>query len=86
MERLIEIIGLAPSELSLSEVMNRVQQEHNRVLSIFANWKVPEKVKKSRDKKKDAGTKKEVNALCMASGITPEQLIAILQANKEGKI
>ena len=88
MERLSEIIGPAPSEMSFEELLKKITLERYRISTILYTYRTapiaaPRKAGSPAKAKKV--TKTAVQKLMAAEGISAEELAAILKAKKEGK-
>jgi DNA-binding Xre family transcriptional regulator len=87
MDRLIPIIGRAPSEMPKEELLEVLQRERDRVRKVQEEWerlniKKPRKGKKKAAKPKGL-TPKKLDALCKQLGMTPQEIVELLKKQKE---
>ena len=57
MDQLVHIIGLAPSELSLSDLKVRLEEQRSRMRLAFEYFRAPQKTMRAQSPKKESLTK-----------------------------
>jgi len=79
MERIVNIIGRAPSEISDEELFERLTKERERVVTSLQNYRPA--AKKATRKPSISTEKKKMDKLlldaCKELGVTPEELLAM---------
>ncbi len=75
MNRLVSVIGLAPSELPFEEFVEKLRKERVRVTNNIARWKQAGSYSKKRKRKKKVSAKDMALASILAeAGMTLEEL------------
>ena len=81
MDKLVNIIGPAPSELSQADLLTRVRTERERVRRAIELFKGRMLTRPKGGKK--GLTKKAINEILKDAGLTPEQLNEFLVQEKK---
>ena len=80
MDKLVNIIGPAPSELSPPDLLIKIRTERERVRRAIELFKG--RMLTPRKGRKKGLTKKAINEILEESGLTPEQLNEFLREEK----
>jgi len=84
MDKLIYIIGEAPSELSLNDLRNKLTDERTRVrtgLNYFRQYTQ----RRSGTKPKKAGQSTKLKALMSETGLSPKEILRAIEILKQQK-
>ena len=83
MQRLINIIGKAPSELSFTELITKLTQERNRVRQALEHFRtLPVKLPK-KAKNKTTSEDKAIKNLMNEGQITKSKILELIQQAKK---
>ena len=86
MERLVSIIGLAPSELSRESLLERLRKERDRVREALQAFRNNTSFRQTRPKKAKSPAIDPLAAIAAQAGISPTELRALLAAEKKGEL
>ena len=79
MEQLARIIGPAPSELSLEELLTKLRNEHHRVLEGLTSWRADQTKRGRKVLTKEVSPLKKIKSLEEELGMTVEQLLELVK-------
>lgn len=85
MDRLISIIGPAPSELSQEDLFVRLRKERDRVREALIAFRESTSFRQSRTKAK-APKVDPLAAIAAAAGLSPEELRKLISAEMKGEL
>lgn len=84
MQRLINIIGKAPSELSFPDLVTRLSKERNRVRQALERFRtLPVKTaKKPSQKKASSQGEQDIKKLMKEGKVTKSKILELIKASK----
>lgn len=85
MERLVSVIGPAPSELSKEMLIAKLKKERDRVREALVAFRNNTSFRQKRPTTKKARID-PLAAVAAQAGITPAELRALLEAEKKGEL
>lgn len=86
MDSLVRVIGPAPSELPLEDLIEKLASERNRVRRSLLWFKTaPEAKARSKKTGKKRPTKRKLSTMAKKEGLSPEQLAAAIAELKRRK-
>ena len=79
MENLARVIGKAPSELPLGELLTKLRAEHLRVSEGLASWREAQISKGRKTSTKEASSLTKIKAIEKELGMTMEELLSLVK-------
>jgi|GEM_PF-6129312 len=80
MEQLARIIGPAPSELSLEELLTKLRNEHHRVLEGLTGWREAQISRGRKGSSREVSTLTKIKAVEKELGMTIEELLELAKS------